>query len=245
MLERMGAVLALLTILPVSRRGAGLGDAASALYAFPLAGLAVGAIAGGLGAGLLAAGLEPLLAAVVTVASLAVLTGMHHIDGLADTADALMARGGRQRRLEVLKEPSVGAAGAAAVAISLMATAGAVYGLDALTMIGAVVSAEIIAKVSMVAAMRYGTADPASSAAPFVASARSSKSVAVAGVLGIAIVLAVSGAAALGALLAGVIAALIVARMTSRALGSLRGDALGAVNEISRIAALIVLVGFA
>ena len=59
-------------------------------------------------------------AALVLVADLA-LTGMLHIDGLADSADGLLPHhSGTARRLEVMAEPGVGAFGVTVVVVVLL-----------------------------------------------------------------------------------------------------------------------------
>ncbi len=98
-----------LTILPVApRSGAGLG---SARAYFPLVGLALGGVLAGfdwLANGTLG---DELTAALIVVALLAA-TRMLHIDGLMDSCDALLGGYTRERRLEILKDPRVGAFGA-------------------------------------------------------------------------------------------------------------------------------------
>ncbi len=241
MLERALDALALLTAIPAGRSRT-LEGAARGIWAFPLVGAAVGAAAGGAAAGLALAGAEPLLAAVMAAAALALLTGMHHLDGLADLADALMARGPLARRVAALKDRSVGAAGAASVALCLMALVAALHPAGPWGMLGAMVSAEAIAKLSMVALMRARAAAPGSSAAPFVAAARSRRAVAAAAAVALGVSVAVSGPVALGAAAAGVAVALAVGAASARRLGGLRGDALGAANELSRVAAVAILV---
>ena len=58
-------------------------------------------------------------AAVALLADLAV-TRMLHIDGLADSADGLLPHLDRDRRLEVMAEPTTGAFGTSAVAAALL-----------------------------------------------------------------------------------------------------------------------------
>jgi adenosylcobinamide-GDP ribazoletransferase len=53
----------------------------------------------------------PAVAAALTVSVDLALTGMLHVDGLADSADGLLPHMPRQRRLEVMSEPAVGAYG--------------------------------------------------------------------------------------------------------------------------------------
>lgn len=73
-------------------------------------------VVGGILGGLLAAtwwGADtlwsPLVAAGIVVAVDLALTGMLHVDGLADSADGLLPHLDRERRLEVMRRPDVGA----------------------------------------------------------------------------------------------------------------------------------------
>jgi adenosylcobinamide-GDP ribazoletransferase len=81
---------------------------------FPVVGLLVGAVVGGAwwGAGEL---WPPVVAAALVVVVDLALTGMLHLDGLADSADGLLPHMDRERRLAVMRQPDVGAFGVGAV----------------------------------------------------------------------------------------------------------------------------------
>ncbi|TML38677.1 MAG: adenosylcobinamide-GDP ribazoletransferase, partial [Actinobacteria bacterium] len=79
-----------------------------ALAWFPVVGLVLGLALGGLWWGGAQVWSTGLAAAVVVAADLG-LTGLLHVDGLADAADGLLAPMSRRRRLEVMAEPGVGA----------------------------------------------------------------------------------------------------------------------------------------
>ena len=111
----MRDALALLTT--VGRRGGTL--SALALRWFPVVGAALGAVLGGwwwLADKWWPAGLAAVL---VVVADLA-LTGMLHMDGVADAADGLLPHASTERRLEIMGAPDVGAFGAVAVGAVLL-----------------------------------------------------------------------------------------------------------------------------
>jgi adenosylcobinamide-GDP ribazoletransferase len=72
----------------------------------------------------------PLIAAVVAVAVDAALTGMLHLDGLADSADGLLPPLDRDRRLAVMATPDVGAFGATVIVLVLLARVAALGTLD-------------------------------------------------------------------------------------------------------------------
>jgi adenosylcobinamide-GDP ribazoletransferase len=115
----LAAATAFLTRVPVGRFVELDGRAVTrAAPLYPLVGAAIGALAGAV-VDVLAGPLPPWAAATTGVALAALLTGGMHLDALADTADAL---GGstRERRLEIMRDPSIGSFGAAALVLVLV-----------------------------------------------------------------------------------------------------------------------------
>lgn len=97
-----------------------LPDFTRATWAIPLVGATIGAC--GAGMGLLAywAGLSTALAAAITIATLVIITGAFHEDGLADSCDGLWGGATRERRLEIMKDSRIGTFGAAGLMLSLV-----------------------------------------------------------------------------------------------------------------------------
>lgn len=120
-LHDIAAAFSLLTQLPVpvdhARAGA---RGAGAAWAFPLVGAALGLVAGLLGWAMLSIGVSAGMAAVFIIAIQVVMTGAMHEDGLADTADGM---GGFtvEKRLEIMKDSRIGAYGAIALGLALLA----------------------------------------------------------------------------------------------------------------------------
>jgi adenosylcobinamide-GDP ribazoletransferase len=86
---------------------------------FPVVGLLVGLAVGGVWRG--AEELwTPAVAAALAVAADLAFTGMLHFDGLVDSADGLLPHLDRQRRLEVMAEPTVGAFGVVVAGVVLL-----------------------------------------------------------------------------------------------------------------------------
>jgi len=102
----------------IGRRGGSL--SARALGWFPLLGAALGALVGGCWWAATEAW-KPLPAAVVVVVVDLAVTGMLHVDGLADSADGLLPHADRDRRLAIMRAPDVGAFGVAVVCMALLA----------------------------------------------------------------------------------------------------------------------------
>jgi adenosylcobinamide-GDP ribazoletransferase len=125
------AAFAFLTRLPVWAGPLLEADLGRSVAYFPVVGLVLGLVLTGL-ASLLAGVLAPTLLAVVLVALHAAVTGGLHLDGLADTFDALGgARGDRRRMLELMRDSRIGAHGAAALVLVLLAKVFAVAQLVA------------------------------------------------------------------------------------------------------------------
>ncbi len=112
--------LGLLTRLPVSLPASP--DPAlrgRSLHYYPLAGLVIAALLGVVNA-LLPTGVDPLLAAAVLVAVWVALTGVLHLDGLADCADAWVGgMGDRERTLAIMKDPTCGPVGVTVLVLVL------------------------------------------------------------------------------------------------------------------------------
>ncbi|HYP54911.1 MAG TPA: adenosylcobinamide-GDP ribazoletransferase, partial [Solirubrobacterales bacterium] len=148
--ERVAAPLAavsFLTRLPLGRLGAPSGDALlRGAPLFPLVGAALGAVVGLAAVGL-AEALPPLLAGLLAVALEVVLTGALHVDGLADSADGL---GGRDREssLAIMRDHSLGAYGASALALDLAIKATAIGALAEADAWGPIVAAFALSRAA-------------------------------------------------------------------------------------------------
>jgi len=258
----LASVFAFLSIIPVSPGGradeaasphAGLYGAARSMHLFPVAGCVIGLLAGLLAWALLAvAGLEPLLAGLVTAAVLLVITGLHHTDGLADFADGLMARGTRSRRRDAMKDKSTGTAGTAAIVlcvagliitISMLGDGGSGDDGGMRIVIG-IVLAEVAAKFSMVIMAYVGRPAPGGgSGAIFAEAMKDGRKVAASAAMAIPILVVLGGLVpGLAILAVCVLAPAAMAGLAGRSFGGVTGDVFGAANDIVRVTSLAVFV---
>ena len=203
--------------------------------AFPLVGYPVGALAA-----LPYLVLPAPAAAFAYLLALVALTGVAHLDGVADLGDAAAVHD-EAGRMEVLKDTTVGVGAVAAVAVVVagLALGGLAAGsLPGRTAFGVVVAAEVGAKLGMAAVACIGTAsheglgsqftrhaEPALLAGPAVAAAP-------------AALLTAYSPAALVAVLAGPVVAVVLVGWGERNLGGVNGDVFGAANELGRVVAL-------
>jgi adenosylcobinamide-GDP ribazoletransferase len=120
--------LSFLTAFPVRTSAPQPGDMGRAAMWFPLIGFGLGIVLAF--AHLVFNLLFPsLLAAALTVALWAALTGGLHLDGLADCCDGLLAAAAPERRLEIMRDPRLGAFGVIGLTLFLIVKAVAVASL--------------------------------------------------------------------------------------------------------------------
>ena len=114
MLKEISSVFSFLTIIPSNNTN--LETVAKYMHVFPIIGIAIGLLIGSMGFGL-SFFLEPLIVSLLVVASIAIITGIHHTDGLADFADGLMTRGTKEQKRKAMKDLSTGSAGIVSVVL--------------------------------------------------------------------------------------------------------------------------------
>ncbi len=152
----MRSALAFLTVLPVGeKKGVPAGRLGRAF--FPAVGAVVGLAAGAVFFAISVVA-HPFLAAVAAVATLAVLTGGLHLDGLVDAADGLFGGADREQRLAIMRDPRAGTFGVVAVVVLLLGEVAALSGLPPVRGVVALVTAGTLSRwgvLGLVVALPY------------------------------------------------------------------------------------------
>ncbi|MCY3586422.1 MAG: adenosylcobinamide-GDP ribazoletransferase [Acidimicrobiaceae bacterium] len=205
---------------------------------FPL----VGAIVGAMGGAVFWAVWQPLgapLAAILAVATGAVVTGAFHEDGLADTADALGGTTLEQRR-EIMKDSRLGTFGTLVLVLATLVQVFAVMPLAPRDAVIAMALAHGVGRTLAVAAMASAPTAPGSGLGhSYTAHLRGLP-------CALSLLLSYVAAFALGwvgmfAFGGATGAALVVALIAHRKFGGMTGDVLGAVVQVSQMAALVAV----
>jgi adenosylcobinamide-GDP ribazoletransferase len=256
-LDGIRGAISLLTRLPSRSSGA-----VGASW-FPL----IGGLIGLLGAApvLLIGSMEPVLGAIGGIAVIALVSGFLHLDGLADTTDALLVVD-RERAETARQDPAIGAGGAAALVLVLGIQAAALASIGsslgprgaAAALVAAVIASRampVLAPHVTAAVLDRGVAASVARsglAGWFVASIRRRDEVIAVG-LAIALVGVVAALVgrsggdavmiALGAG-AGALAGLATWAAVVRARGQLDGDGIGAGIELTMTAVLVATAVF-
>lgn len=234
----------------------GKGDEArpspSTMVYFPVVGAALGALIGRSWS--FARHRFPALpGAALAVAADTLLTGALHLDGLADTADALFAHVPARDRLEIMAEPEVGTFAAVALGVVLISRTAALAALEpSPSLLAAIYCSSRSVMVIGSRALPYAREEGLATAF-LPAPARPDNagpgncgpdSALVAGLVGAgaAFVLAsvVAGRRGARAIVTGWAAAALVLGLARRRLGGFTGDVLGAAGVVSETVALVM-----
>lgn len=214
---------------------------ARAMRAFPLAGAAVGVSAGAV-FWAASQGLTPALAGLLAVAAAVWLTGGLHEDGLADTADGF--GGGREpmRRLEIMRDSRIGSFGVLAVVLAVAVRGAALAALAPLAGLLALVAAGALSRAVMPVMMRLlppARSDGLGHGAGKPASATAATAMLLAAAIAFACLPWLAAAAAVAATMA---VAFALGRLAEQRIGGFTGDVLGALQQVTEIAVLLLAV---
>lgn len=250
--------LTFLTRLPLVARFADPAPAALARSAalWPLVGVMIGAVIAGVLL-LFAPLLGHTLAAWLALLAGLLLTGAFHEDGLADSFDGLWGGFTPQRRLEIMKDSRIGTYGGLALILLIGLKAALLAELanfGPILVCAALIAAHALARASVLPLTRW---------LPYVRIGADNKPVAEAISSGItAVGLSLSGLIVLAMLswagislleslkLSGILFAALLtlwlgwASVLRQKLGGITGDTLGAVNQLTEVAVLLMACGF-
>lgn len=239
-LREFQVALMLLTRLPAGRLADPVPTMGASGWAWPLAGLPVGGLAGLAFLGGFWLGLGPVMAAFLAVAAGILATGAMHEDGLADMADGCGGGQDRARKLEIMRDSRIGSYGVLALilVVGMRAAALAALATPELVipaLIGLAVASRACLSV-LIWLLPPARGDGLGRGASELGRGR-------------ALVAALIGLLCLSAfpvaLPAVVVAAACVAWIAYRQLGGQTGDILGAAQQLAELAGLLALVAAA
>jgi adenosylcobinamide-GDP ribazoletransferase len=236
------ASILFLTRLPLARATpAGGAEIARACWAFPIAGILVGLIGGVVYALAHKLGVPPWPAAALSIVATLLATGCLHEDGLADTVDGFGGGATRERKLEIMRDSRIGTYGVCALILSILLRAGALASLAQPSLVVmALIAAHGAARATLPVFMSL--VPPArSDGLSFAAGRPAQERVIAAGVLGVLILLICLGPAlGIAALIALLIIIALMTWLSFAQIDGQTGDVLGAVEQVSEIAILLI-----
>ena len=185
--------------------------------------------------------LNSFFTAAIVYAFLMLITGYNHLDGVMDMADGVMVYGAPERKIKIMKDPSVGAGGVATLFIVASLTIAGLYNILDYNFIAGIVICEMAAKTSLITTALLSVPLTPGIGSYFIRETNMANYFAstiivacIAGLLGGTV--GIVGVA--GAMVSGIIIAIIARRNFVFA----NGDVLGMSNEVGRLFALLFMV---
>ena len=209
-------------------------------WAYPVAGAVLGVIL--CAVAWVFSGLGAAFAAAFALASLVIVTGGLHEDGLADTADGLWGGWTAARRLEIMKDSRIGAYGVMALALTLLLRW---LGLDAAISAEnwwALIAVPAASRAAMVPLMALPHARPGGVSA--TVGRPPAAAILIAALLGAVAMMGLGGAGVLALVVICLLAAAIALVAQAKIRGQ-TGDILGATQQVTEIGAWATLAAMA
>ncbi len=212
-------------------------------YLFSFLGLLIGGLLGVVSASF--SFLPPLIAGTFYLVTIYLLTGINHLDGLADFVDGLVTHGNQVEKREAMKDSLTGVGGTLSIALTLLlkysvATTLFSIHLSYFSLALTFMTVEGFAKQGMLTMIAFGKSSHQGMGSKFIES-NSTRDFVIG--LGLTAGLAISiGLPSLVTLLASLGVVFTIMYIANRNLGGVGGDTMGAVNEIVQTAGLITLV---
>ena len=184
--------------------------------------------------------LNSFFTAAIVYAFLMIITGYNHLDGVMDMADGVMVHGDPERKIKVMKDPSVGSGGVATLFLVASLTIAGIYNILDYNFIFGIIICEMASKTSLITTALLSNPLIPGIGSYFIRETTianffvSTIIVAViAGLLGgLAGIVGVAGA---------VVSGIIIAIIARRNFVLANGDVLGMSNEVGRLFALLFM----
>jgi adenosylcobinamide-GDP ribazoletransferase len=214
------------------------------LYLSPLAGWLVGAAGGAVFLLFMHLNMR-IFGAAAAVATIMVLYGFNHFDGVLDLGDGLMAHTSREKRIKALTDQNIGAGGTACGMFLILLTVAAVVSIPAESVLFALIIAEVAAKYVQVLFLVSGR--PLHEGMfSYLHSFAKRRFAAYALILCLPLLLLpIAPAAYIGAALGALLVFFVLKGLSYRLFGGVNGDITGAANELTRLAVLTIIAAIA
>lgn len=228
----------LLTSLPMPYVGEWqAGDSGRAAGWYPLVGLCLGALVAVVYS-LVGTFAPSLVTAALALTVWVILTGGLHLDGLTDCFDGMFHASDPERRLQIMKDPHVGAFGVLGLVLSLLVKFTLLASISPERSVGAILLAASLARWCVSLAGTQPLARPTGMGADFAAGLTKT-----AIVLGALIPLTCAiwlQAMGLIALVTGLLVMLVIVHLARTNLGGVAGDVFGMIIEMVELVVLLI-----
>ena len=236
-------LLSFSTIIPLNIHTS-IKEMARFTWLWPIIGGFIGICVGLLGYVLMDLIHIPQLISASLIYSFAIwFTGFHHLDGLIDFGDAVMAHGQPQKKIEIMRDTRIGTGGLAYLFIVGIITFTSIASAPTSIIFFILLVSEIAAKQGIVTCCTFSSSYPNGTGKYFIDAMNIKKLILSLLITIIIGYLALNITGVLG-IIGGLLGGIIMTIITRFKFNHATGDILGASNEISRMIALLFMVSF-
>ena len=184
--------------------------------------------------------LNSFLTAAVVYAFLMLITGYNHLDGVMDMADGVMVHGEPEKKIRIMKDPSVGAGGVATLFLVASLTIGGLYNILDYNFIFGIIICEMTAKTSLLTTALLSKPLTPGIGSYFIKETTASNYLASTLIVAV-IALLLGNFAGLMGVIGAIVSGLIIAVVARRNFVLANGDVLGMSNEVGRLFSLLFM----
>ena len=239
MLAEAQVATMLLTRLPAGTIKGDVPSLAEARWAYPVVGLPLGLFAYAVHSAAMGLGASAAISAILTILSLALLTGALHFDGLADFADGL--GGGRDKAhcLEIMRDSRIGSYGTLALMLLVGLWVAALADIGSSVTLLHFLGVAMLSRAAMVVLLEWMPAAREDGLGKSASGTGRASGLALGGVIVFALL--GLGWIGLGLVLVTAAIAVLVALAASRRIGGQTGDVLGATQALTEVGGWLFL----
>ncbi len=233
--------LQFLTIIPVKIKGFQERKTAEAIIYFPVVGLLLGLGLAGTNKILCILGFQQWVTNIILVILLAILTGGLHLDGLADTCDALFSRKNKTEMLEIMRDSRIGTMGVLSLISVVLLKIAFLSSLPGYLIGPSIVSACVLSRWSMPFSMFLFPYARQEGKAKFFIQGINIKIFMLSTLIALSCVILIWNLKGLLLILITAAAAYAIGNFTNKKIGGITGDTIGAASEIMEVAILFTI----
>ena len=184
--------------------------------------------------------LNSFFTAAIVYAFLMIITGYNHLDGVMDMADGVMVHGEPEKKIMVMKDPSVGAGGVATLFIVASLTLAGIYNILDYHFVLGIMICEMTAKTSLLTTALLSKPLTPGIGSYFMNETNPANYFASTVFVGI-IAYLLGGFVGIVGVVGAIVSGIIVAAIARRNFVLANGDVLGMSNEVGRLFSLLFM----
>lgn len=233
--------LQFLTSIPVKIKFIKAGDFAKSLAYFPFVGLILGVFLACANNLMVILSFDEFVLNVIVVVLLVILTAGLHLDGLADTFDALLSGKPKDKMLEIMRDSRIGVMGVLGLICIILLKISLIYSISASLKASALILMCVISRWCMVFIISLFPYARQEGKAKIFMQGMTIKIFALSSISALTFMYLIWGVKSLLLLGVAALCAYLIAKSISKKIGGITGDNIGAINELAEVIVLLVI----